>query len=190
VVAGACGDEAEQDRRRPGEIAREVERVRLKRGASVPLRGPIRDGGASRVDHDHHRDHHQRVPAWIDPAVREPYQAPERAPRDQEAHQHEDRRLRQRRQVLGLAVTVGMPRIGRPACDPDRDEGEDRRDQVGPGMGRLGKEAEAVRRDAGDELQPDQRTGGDHGDERSAALGAHPAKDRTERRKGSPRVPG
>ena len=55
VVALARGDEAEQHGRRAGEVAREVERVRLQRRAPVAAAGAVRDGRAHGVDDDHDR---------------------------------------------------------------------------------------------------------------------------------------
>ena len=55
VVALARGDEAEQHGRRAGEVAREVERVRLQRRALVAAAGAVRDGRSHGVDDDHRR---------------------------------------------------------------------------------------------------------------------------------------
>ncbi len=88
----------------------------------------------------------------------------------------EDRGFGQRREVLGLAVPVGMPRIRRPAGNPEREERQQRRDQVGPGVDRLGDEAEAPAREAGTELEPDQHQRGQNRDERCSPLRAHRAR--------------
>ena len=54
--------------------------------------------------------------------------------------------LGERREVLGLAVAVLVRHVGRPARDTDREVGEQRRDEIGAGVHRLGDEPEAVRR--------------------------------------------
>ena len=97
----------------------------------------------------------------------------DRAPDDQEAREHENRSLGQRGEMLRLAVPVLMPRVRGPHGDADGEEREQRRDQVGAGVHRLGHEAEAARREAGAELQPDEGEGGEDGEERGATLGGH-----------------
>src|SRR5439155_26401297 len=54
--------------------------------------------------------------------------------------------------------------------DPEREERQERGDEIGPRMDRLGEEPEAVRRDAGDELDGDQHRGGDDRAERRSPL--------------------
>ena len=56
----------------------------------------------------------------------------------------EDRRLRERRRVLGLPVAVRMAAVGRTDGDADREEREQRGDEVGPGVGGLREEPEAA----------------------------------------------
>src|SRR5262249_11517602 len=130
-------------------------------------------GGACEVDHDHDGDHRNRVPARIDLPLGQAEQPPESPPGDQQAGHDEDRGLAERREVLGLPVAVGVAGVGRPARDADRVERQQRRDEVGPRMGRLGEQAEAVRREPGDELDRDQHTGCGDRHERGPALGAH-----------------
>ncbi len=84
----------------------------------------------------------------------------------------EERRLGERREVLGLAVPVLVALVGRLRRDADREEGQQRGDEVGAGVDRLGDEAEAVRGEADRELQRDERAGGDDRDERGAPLRA------------------
>ena len=73
-----------------------------------------------------------------------------------------------------ILVQTSRP-VGRAERDADGHEGQQRRDQVGAGVRRLGEQAEAVGRDPGQELDRDQDAGGDDRDERGAALGAHDA---------------
>ena len=76
-----------------------------------------------------------------------------REPRDREtgdddADEREDGRLGERREVLRLAVPVLVPASAGPAGDADREERQQRRDEVGAGVERLGDEAEAAAREA------------------------------------------
>src|SRR6185312_6057522 len=93
----------------------------------------------------------------------------------------EDRGLTERGQVLRLAVAVRVARVGRTDGDPEREEGQERRHEVGAGVHRLGEETEAVRGDAGEELDGDQDARGDDRDESGAALGAHDGESFTQR---------
>ena len=93
MVALPGGDEAEQHRRRAGEVAGEMERVRLERRAPVAAAGAEGDVRAAGVDDHHDPDHQQRPAARVDLALGQPEQAPQRAPGDQEARDDEDRRL-------------------------------------------------------------------------------------------------
>ena len=56
--------------------------------------------------------------------------------------------------------------IGRPRRDAEREVRQQRRDEVGARVDRLGDEPEAVRRQAGAELEHDERRGGGNRDER------------------------
>ena len=64
----------------------------------------------------------------------------DRLPRDHDRGDDEHRRLGQRGQVLRLPVSVVVPAIGRPHRVPDREEGEQRGDEVGARMHRLGEQ--------------------------------------------------
>ena len=75
--------------------------------------------------------------------------------------------------MLGLAVAVLVTGVGRSRGDADREEGQERRDQIDPGVRGLGEQAEAVRGEAGAELQPDEGGRCEHGDERSPPLRCH-----------------
>jgi hypothetical protein len=93
--------------------------------------------------------------------------------RHEEPEADEDRSLRERGEVLRLAVTVGMRAISRPDGHADGEEREQRRDEVGAGMDRLGDEPEAVRLEPGDELDGNQDARGDHRHERGPPLRRH-----------------
>jgi hypothetical protein len=87
--------------------------------------------------------------------------------------------------VLGLAVAELVRDVGRPRRDAKREVGEQRGDEVGARVRRLGDEPEAVGRQADAELEHDERRGGADRDERGTTLRAHAAKAR--RRIGFPR---
>ena len=78
--------------------------------------------------------------------------------------------------MLRFAVPVCMGAIGGACRDPEREERQERGDEIGPRMDRLGEEPEAVRRDAGDELDGDQHRGGDDRAERRSPLRSHARK--------------
>ena len=67
-------------------------------------------------------------------------------------------------------------RVGRPPGDADREQRQQRRDEVGPGVDCLRDEAEAPAREPGGELQRDEHAGGDDRDECRAPLRAHARK--------------
>ena len=106
VVAGARGDETEQHGRRAGEVAGEVERVRLQRRASVAAAGAEGDVGAGGVDHDHRADHERAPTPSGRPGPRRARTAARARARRSQAGDDQDRRLGKRGEMLGLAVTV------------------------------------------------------------------------------------
>ncbi len=65
--------------------------------------------------------------------------------------------------MLSLAVPVLMAGIRRPYRDADGKERQERRDEIRARVDRLGDETEAVRREAGRELERDERAGGEDG---------------------------
>ena len=75
--------------------------------------------------------------------------------------------------MLGLAVPELMRDVGRPGRDAHGEVGEQRGDEVGAGVRRLGDEAEAVRREADGQLEDDEDGGRGDREERRAALWRH-----------------
>ena len=100
--------------------------------------------------------------AFVD--AREPL---DRTQRDEERHDHEEPGLRERREVLRLAVPE-LVRARRPDAPrhANRKEREQRCDEIRPGVSRLRDEPEAVRREADRQLEHDERRRGHDGDER------------------------
>ena len=83
-----------------------------------------------------------------------------RAPTMKTLTSGEDRGLGERGEMLRLAVAELVRDVGRPAATRTREERQQRSDEVGAGVQRLGEEAEAVRREADGELERDKRRGG------------------------------
>src|SRR3954466_5066044 len=77
--------------------------------------------------------------------------------------------------MLRLAVPVLVRHVRGADCDTDGEERQQRRNQIGSGMQRLGDQSEAVRRQAGAELERDEEDGRDPRDERRSPLRMHPA---------------
>src|SRR5205823_702688 len=97
----------------------------------------------------------------------------DRPPHDEDRDDDEGRRLSQRRQMLGLPVTVCVAGIRRASGDTNREERQQRRDQVDSGVRRLREQPETVRGDPCGDLERDQRAGREHGDESGSALRGH-----------------
>ena len=133
-----------------------MERVRLKRRAPVPVRRPPGDGRPARVEGDYGAEDEQRPAGRVDVGRGRAGQTQDRPPGDEERRSHEKRALGECREVVGLPVAVGVPSIGRPGRHADREEGQERRDEVGPGVDGLGDQAEAAGREADDELEDDE----------------------------------
>ena len=144
--------ETREHGQRAGEVAPEVERIREQRVASVPPRRPQRHGGARRVDRDHHHDRRKRPPRCVHLGIDRSGQTRDRDGGDEDAEPDQERRLGERRQMLRLPVAVGMPAVRRADGDRESEEGEQRRSEVGPGVRRLGEQAEAPAREPGHEL--------------------------------------
>ena len=74
----------------------------------------------------------------------------------QPAATHEDRRLAERREVLRLAVPVGMLVVGRPVGDADGVQGQQRGSRIDAGMHGLGEDPEAAGEKADEQLDADE----------------------------------
>ena len=117
-VAGAREEEANEHRRRAEQVAAEVERVRRERRAPVtPRAAPGHDRPAD-VDGDDQDDDGEGVPRGVDIGAGVPEQMRERALADEEARHDEKSGLGECRQVLCLAVPVGVARVGGPPRTP------------------------------------------------------------------------
>ena len=127
------------------------------------------------VDADDDADDEQRVPRGVHgrAAVDEPH---DRAPDDGNAGEDEDRALAERREMLGLPVAVLVAGIGGAHGDADGEERQQRGDEIGARVRGLRDEAEAVRGEAGAELERDQRARREHRPERGFPLGLHGGK--------------
>ena len=113
--------------------------------------------------------HHAVSTAWL--AV--PVSRVDGERRDGDADEREHSRLRQCGEVLGLPVPVLVPFVGRPAGDADREEREQRGDEVGAGVQRLGDQPEAAADQAGAELERGEHRRRADRDERGPALRRH-----------------
>ena len=140
--------------------------------ALVAAGRPVGDVGAARVDDDHDPDDGQRegVDVHLVPALDEPE---DRARRDHERGDDEDRGLGECGEVLRLPVPVRMADVGRAAGDPDREEGQEGGDEVRSRVGRLREKAEAARVDPRHELERDEHERREHRDESGPTLGRH-----------------
>ncbi len=125
------------------------------------------------VDRHHDQDDADHPPLRVDLGVLRAGNAPDRAVRDVERREHQERGLGERGEVLRLAVPVLVADVRRPHRDADREERQQRCNEVGAGVDRLGHEAEAAARNARPELDPDQAGGRGNRDEGSTPLRAH-----------------
>ena len=166
-------DEADEHGDRAEQVAAEVERVRGERRALVAAGGSPGDDHAAQVDRDHDAEDDERVPGHVHVAVRHAGEALDRPRRDEEADEREEAGLRERRQVLRLAVTELVRHVRGAGRDPDGEVREQRGDEVGARVGGLGDEAEAVRREADGQLQDDEDGSRGDREERRAALWRH-----------------
>ena len=162
-----------EDGERPGEVAAEVERVREQRCARVAPGRPQRDHRARQIDRDDGEHDGERPPRRIHLRLDLTGEPQHREQRHAERHDHEHRRLGERREMLRLPVPVRMAGIRRTAGDADGEERQQRRDEVRPRVHGLRHETEAAAREAGGQLEPDERAGGADGDERRPALRSH-----------------
>ena len=143
--AGARGDEAGEHGDAPDEVGAEVQRVREQRGALEPAGRAVRDATvratsiAMTTPSAANAHHAGSTSSSIQP--REPR---DREPGDADRDEHEEAGLRERREVLRLAVAVEVARVGGLRRDADREEREQRGDEVGAGVRGVGDQAEAA----------------------------------------------
>jgi hypothetical protein len=150
-----------------------MERVRRERRAAIAPCGAPRDHGAAHVDREHRRDDDERIPLRVHVRVAVADQPQKRAPRDEETHGDEERRLPERGQMLGLAVSVRVAGVGRAAGDTDGEERQQRCDEIGSGVQRLRDESKRARHQPDDELDRQETGRRDDRDERRLALRGH-----------------
>ena len=134
---GANAEQPAEHRNRTGEVACEVNSVCLQRGRAIAPADAQRHQHPAEVDADHDRESKQRVPLRVHRSRRQPGQVRDGPPADEDGGDDEDRGLGQRRQMLRLPVTIGVAGIGGAPRDADREEREERRDEVDAGVRRL-----------------------------------------------------
>ena len=171
-VAGARGEQPDEDGERAREVAAEMEDVHGERRALVAACRPEGHVRSAHVHGDDDSDdtERERVDVHLVPALDK---TEDRARRDDERGDDEDRGLGERAQVLRLAVPVRVADVGRPACDPDREEGQEGGDEVRSRVSRLREKAEAARVDSRHELERDEHERREHRDESGPTLGRH-----------------
>ena len=156
--AGECDDHARHDHAEGSErVRREVE----ERAAQVEV-VPAHAGDEPRAPRVDRRARPRRRSATPTPStsarIRE---ATDRLPHDPRRRGDEQHRVRERGEDLGPLPSVGGARRRRPRAQPQRDEGEPERDDVGGEVGGVGEQRERVERDRGDDLHHEQRGVGD-----------------------------
>ena len=171
-IAAAYEQQADEHGDRAREVAAEVERVRRERRARVGARRAPGGGRPGDVDTDDDAHDEQRVPRGVHPRAAV-HQAHEGVPDDEDAGDDEDRALGKCGEMLGLAVAILVPGIGRTHGHADGEERQQRRDEIRARVGRRRDEPEAVGRQAGAELERNERDRCEHRPERGFSLGLH-----------------
>ena len=131
-----------------------------------------RDGDAAEVDDEGDADHREDVPARVEAGVAAAAEAVDRLDHDEGATAGEDRRLAERREVLGAPVPVGVLAVGRLAAEADREQREDRRDDVAARLDPGRDQGQRAGRDPGAELEHDEEDGGADRDQGGLGLAA------------------
>ena len=152
--------------------------VRAQRLAPVAPRRPQRDNGPREVDRQNEPDDREDPPGGVDRVLGATRQAHHCKSGDRDADEREHRRLTERGKMLRLAVAVLMPLVGRADGDADREERQQRGDEVGARVQCLGDEPEAAARQARAELERDEGSRCANRNERRAALRGHARKAR------------
>ena len=165
AIAGGDDRKAGENGERGEDVGGEVEGVGLKRRAmrlpADSLERPRAPGVDDDLDQKHaDRDEADRRRRFVGPDAAECFHG------DAAGKQEQQRRLAERRDVLELAVAVGVLGVGRLVGDPDRHPGDACREKIDAGMERVGDEREAADREADDKLRRrkdqarDERYGG------------------------------
>ena len=87
-----------------------------------------------------------------------------------EAGQEQQHGFRQGGKIFNLAVSVGMPTVGRAGRDAHRRQGHGRRQQIEAAVQRFGKNAQTVSVQAHDQLQAGQGKGSEQRGQRGAVF--------------------
>ena len=166
-------DEASDHGERREQVGAEVHRIREERRAGVLPGGAVRDEEAREVDRDDQEQHGEDPPRGLDVQLDPAREACDGERCDADRDDHEEARLGERGEVLGLAVPVEVTLVGGLRRKADGEEREEGGDEVGPGVRRVRDEAEASRREARHELDRDQDGRGDDRRERCATQRRH-----------------
>ena len=166
-------DQPGEDGDRPGEIAAEVERAGDERVAPVALPRPQRDEQARGVDRDDEGDCPERPDGRVDRERDDAQEPRNRGGRDEDADADQEPRLAEGSEVLRLCMPERMPAVGRSDRHRHREEGEERRGEIGSRVRSLRDEGEASAAEPGGELDRDQEAGGPDRDERRSPLRRH-----------------
>ncbi len=137
---------------------------------AVPARRAQAHERAGRVDGDDDDEGRDDPPVHVDLVRSVAREATQRLEADEGRDEREKRALPQRSQVLGLPVAVLVLLVGRAHRDTDREERQERRDEIGPGVCSLGQQAQRTGYEAGDELDRHEEDRGEHGEGGGADL--------------------
>jgi hypothetical protein len=173
VETRSDGNHATEYGDRASHVAGEVERVRTQGRGLICAGCAERHGDARSVDQQRYPDDHEHVPAGLQITL------PARQPDDRFDHDEhpageQDPGLAERSEVLGAPVSVWMVAVGRAHPESDREERQDRGDDVAGRLDARRDETQATRDDPRAELQRDEHGRGRDRDERGARLGCAP----------------
>ena len=143
---------ADQDGGGARQVRREVQGVGRERGRAVAARRAPARHHAARVDADHEHEHGDRPPRRLYRMGAAVDQAVQRLVADQQRDDEQHGALPQRGEVLGLAVPVVVLLVGRAQRHAHREQGQQRGDEIGARVRRLGEEGDGARREPRDEL--------------------------------------
>ncbi len=174
------GTEAGEHRKRPRQVAPEVESVRQQRVASVLSARPERHAQSRGIDREHERDCGERPPGRVDLELHDTGKSSDGDSGDEETDDDEKAGLRECCEVLGLPVAERVAGVRRPNGNGHREQRHERRRQVCTRMSSLGEQAEARAGEPGRELDRDQEASGSDRDERGAPLRRHAGRLRSQ----------